>query len=144
MNNRFTKRFVNILRSLVTQNDHINMKIADFSHPFISEQVRTHGVNMEKQEILEGFKGVQRILRLLPDNKAHLVWPVLLSGFSSALEIAALGRNAFIDAMREDADLDEETAAYVHRNARARRSRLLPEIMNRIQNSEPHIRQAKF
>lgn len=144
MKKLFTTRFVHILRSLVTQNDHINMKIVDLNHPFISEQVRTHGTSLEKEEILEGFKGVQRVLRLLPDNKEHLVWPVLLSGFSSALEIASIGRLAFLKAMKSITEMDDDTAELVHKRARARRSQLLPEIMNRIQNNEPHMRQAKF
>lgn len=144
MKKLFTTRFVNTLRALVTQNNHIDMRCEDFSNKEVSDQIRSHGSPLSPNEIVEGFKGVQRVLRLLPKEKTHLVWPVLLSGFSSALEIAAIGRNAFLNSMKEISEMDEETALMVHKNARARRSQLLPEIMNRIQNNEPHMRQAKF
>lgn len=126
------------------QNSHLDIKMADFNNKTIINQIRCHGIFSNKEKVLEGMKAIQRLLRIVPQEKASLIWTLLDAGFSSALEIASMSRTAFVKKITSVSGVDETTAKEIHSVATAKRSQLLPHIMNDIQNREPHIQSASF
>lgn len=139
-----TRRFIRILKAIVSQNTHLNLKAVDLNDPQVTSQIRYHGICAEKEKVVEGIKAVQRLLRIVPSAKSTLVWTLLDAGFSSALEIASMSRTAFLKEMLKRGSMDEASAKEIHKLATAKRSQLLPHVMNDIQNREPHIQSASF
>ena len=100
--------------------------------------------NLESQqiEIIFQIKAYQRLIRIIPENDTEIALTLMQQGIHSSLQIAAMTRKDFMKKCL--GVLDEELADTIYHNALAKRSAILVQYMNLLQNREPHISSARF
>lgn len=140
----FSKRTIALLRLLVAQNKHIDFRTLDTNTSSLFNGIRLDNIAVSKEELAEQLKAFQRILRVTYGYDTEIAWLLLYKGFSSAIDIAALSKNRFAALFLEDGMVSREITDELHKRARAKRAQILPQYMNMLQNSEPHIRNASI
>ena len=100
--------------------------------------------NLESQqiEIIFQIKAYQRLIRIIPENDTEIALTLMQQGIHSALQIAAMTRKDFMKKCL--GVLDEKLADTIYHNALAKRSTIVVQYMNLLQNREPHISSARF
>ena len=135
-NDKSLKHLDNFIRNNETI-DFITVKpSALLDHP----QVSWKGLSRHKEEVLQQFKAYRRLLKVMPEGTDHtIVMALLEAGIHSALQIAAIPRHRFVAQHLSLFGEDEASASTFHQHARAIRSRLLVQYMDRLQSNEPHL-----
>lgn len=141
---KISKRDVSFLRTIVTKNKHVDFHKINLSGEVNLDGIRFDGIPLSNNSLLLLLKAYQRLLRITEGMGDEIIWSLLQKGYSSAMEIAAMGKNAFIKCFTLENTLTSEIAAEVYKNARAKRSQILPQFINMHQNNEPHIRNASI
>lgn len=142
MISRFTRRVVRILMQVVMQNLHLDFLTLDFAKSENCNAVRLHGISIDRGTIIEQLKAYQRIKRITEGLDGDVEWSLLERNITSATQIAGMTKGGFVNAVSDCRGMSKETAEMVYRRALAKRSEILPQYMNLIQNNEPHIKQA--
>lgn len=93
-------------------------------------------------EVTFQLKAYQRLLRIIPEHDHAIAISLMQQGLHSALQIAAMTRRDFLS--RCKGVLDEKQADAIYQNALTKRSSILVQYMNTMQNKEPHITSARF
>ncbi len=98
----------------------------------------------KKAALVPQIKAFQRLLRIIPEKDQEAALALMKQGIHSALQIAAMTRRDF---MGRFADLFQDSgklADAIYKNALEKRSAILIQYMNILQNGEPHISAARF
>ena len=90
------------------------------------------------------LKAYQRLLRIIPAGHEELALPLLAKGLHSAVQIASLTRQQFLKLTRDLILEQPEVMATIYRYAQLKRSQLVVQYMNILQNQEPHVRAARI
>lgn len=99
---------------------------------------------LDLEAVVPLLKAYQRLLRILPIGEEHRALALLDSGLHSAVQIADLARDEFLDRWGALFPGEHDFGLAVHRAAVSRRSELLLHHINEVQRTEPHYRAARF
>ena len=94
--------------------------------------------------LLPLLKAYQRLLRIIPAGHEELALPLLASGLHSAVQIASLASQQFLELTRDLVPEQPEVMETIYRYAQLKRSQLVVQYMNILQNQEPHVRAARI
>ena len=95
-------------------------------------------------ELLEALKAYQRLIRIIPKDQRQFVMPLMEQGFHSAFQIAGTSKTHFMETTKDIWGEDTSVAELIHNNALHKRSRLVMQYMNELQNNEPHAKAARI
>ena len=98
----------------------------------------------ESATLLPLLKAYQRLLRIIPTGYENLALPLLASGLHSAVQIASLASQQFLELTRDLVPEQPEVMEAIYRYAQLKRSQLVVQYMNILQNQEPHVRAARI
>lgn len=130
------------LLRLLNQNKTIDPLLFDFQNEENLAQLDFTGMKKKQLKVMLSVKALQRLLRVIPDNDQELAISMMKIGLHSALQIAAMTRNDFLK--KCVGLMEKELADSIYQNAKAKRSTILIQYMNALQNNEPHISAARF
>lgn len=130
------------LLRLLNQNKTIDPVLFDFQNEENLAQLDFTGMKKKQLKVMLSVKALQRLLRVIPDNDQELAISMMKIGLHSALQIAAMTRNDFLK--KCVGLMEKELADSIYQNAKAKRSTILIQYMNALQNNEPHISAARF
>ena len=131
------------LTKFIEQNKKVNFVIFDLNSQANVDKLNFSNLK-KKEQLLPLIKAYQRILRVLPDKNKAPALALLKEGIHSALQIAAMTRKDFLGKCSLLFGDDCELAGKIYRNALNKKSLLLVQHMNALQNNEPHISAARF
>jgi hypothetical protein len=123
--------------------------IVDFQFFNLQDEESINGLHFEnleaqKSELISLLKAFQRLLRIIPEKNKDAALALMKEGIHSALQIAAMTRKDFMGRCANLFDDDGKLADAIYKNALKKRSMILIQYMNMLQNAEPHISAARF
>ena len=130
------------LLKFLDQNQEVDFLTYKLNDEVSLNQLNFKNLEDKKEEITFQVKAFQRLIRIIPENDKKTALTLMSKGIHSALQIAAMTRKDFLS--RCDGTLSKELTDKIYRNALAKRSAILVQYMNKMQNNEPHINSAKF
>lgn len=131
----------NLLKFLA-QNQGVDFLTYNFQDQESLIKLNFKNLKRKVEELSFQIKAFQRLIRIVPSNDSEIALALMRKGVHSALQIAAMTRRDFMANCKHT--LDSELADTIYQNALAKRSQILVQHMNKLQNNEPHIVSAKF
>lgn len=133
-----------LLKQFLDQNRGVDFQFFD-----LRDEVNINGLNFEnltdrKTELISLLKGFQRLVRIIPEKNRDAALLFMKQGVHSALQIAAMTRRDFMGTYAGLFNDNGEMADAIYKNALKKRSMILVQYMNILQNGEPHISAARF
>ncbi|MFV2059528.1 MAG: hypothetical protein ACC653_02525 [Gammaproteobacteria bacterium] len=137
----------NLLKFL-HQNNAVNFLVCDLKDEKIINKLNFKNFKRKQNEMLFQIKAYQRLLRIIPDNnqpekQQQIALLLIQQGIHSALQIAAQTRKDFLGMcsglFNENSPVNDKLSAALYQNALEKRSVILIQYMNVLQNGEPHI-----
>lgn len=98
----------------------------------------------KKSEIVLQIMAFQRLIRIIPEKNQEVALALMQQGVNSALQIAAMTRKDFMGMCAGLFNDNDKLADEMYKNAQEKRSTILIQYMNVLQNGEPHISSARF
>jgi hypothetical protein len=98
----------------------------------------------KKPEIVFLIKAFQRLIRIIPEKNREAALALMKEGMHSALQIAAMTRKDFMGKFADMFHDNGKLADAIYKSALEKRSMILIQYMNILQNGEPHISAARF
>lgn len=98
----------------------------------------------KQAEIIVQIKALQRLIRIIPENDQAVALSLMQAGIHSALQIAAMTRKDFMGKCSVLLSDNDDLSDAIYKNALAKRSAILIQYMNLLQNGEPHMASARF
>jgi hypothetical protein len=98
----------------------------------------------KKTELVFLAQAFQRLLRIIPEKNQEAALSLMKEGIHSALQIAAMTRKDFMSRFADMFHDNGKLADVIYKNALEKRSVILIQYMNILQNREPHISAARF
>lgn len=132
------------LIKFIHQNDGVDFLLFNLQSEENISVLNFKNLKRKQAEVIFQIKALQRLIRIIPDNDQEVALSLMQAGIHSALQIAAMTRKDF---MRRCAGLfndNEKLSDAIYKNALAKRSAILIQYMNLLQNGEPHISSARF
>lgn len=124
------------------QNKDVDFLVFDLQDEENLAKLNFTNFKRKQDEINFLIKAFQRLIRIIPENDRETALTLMRLGIHSALQIAAMTRKDFMKKCL--GTLEESLADTIYRNALAKRSAILVQYMNMLQNREPHISAARF
>ena len=133
-----------LLKQFLDQNRGVDFQFFD-----LRDEVSINGLNFEnltdqKTELISLLKGFQRLIRIIPEKNRDAALLLMKQGVHSALQIAAMTRRDFLGKYAGLFNDNEVLADAIYKSALKKRSMILVQYMNILQNGEPHISAARF
>jgi hypothetical protein len=121
----------------------------DFQFFNLQDEESINGLSFEnleeqKTELISLLKAFQRLIRIIPEKNRDAALVLMSEGVHSALQIAAMTRKAFMGRFASLFNDNGALADAIYKNALKKRSMILIQYMNILQNKEPHISAARF
>lgn len=121
----------------------------DFQFFNLQDEAVINGLNFEnlaeqKTELISLLKAFQRLIRIIPEKNRDAALALMKEGVHSALQIAAMTRRDFMGRFAGLFNDNGALADAIYKNALKKRSMILIQYMNILQNGEPHISAARF
>ncbi len=132
------------LNAFLRKNKDINFRTADLLHTAKIERYNWKGLTAKKEQLVKQLKAYQRMLRVVPDDRADLAKALLKKGFQSALQITNTPRKAFIQKNLKLFDNNHTLAEQVYKRALVVRKAVALQYVARVQQAEPHARAVGF
>jgi hypothetical protein len=124
------------------QNRDVDFRVFDLQDEENLGRLNFTNFKRKLDEINFLIKAYQRLIRIIPDNDQQTALSLMRLGIHSSLQIAAMTRKDFMKKCL--VALEESLADTIYHNALAKRSAILVQYMNMLQNREPHISAARF
>jgi hypothetical protein len=138
-----TKEALSKLQCIVEANTPVDWRAFSFEDQSL-QALRWQEHEGEHEELIPLLKAYQRLLHILPPSEDHRALPLLQAGLHSAIQIASMPLDQFVQTWAALFPGEAALGEAVHRNAINRRSHLLLHHVNAVQSSEPHYRAARF
>lgn len=140
------KEFMNVddLMKFLEQNREVDILGINLQDEETINRLDFANVLEKKADIVSSAKAFQRLIRIIPAENQNVALSLLREGIHSALQIAAMTRKDFMGKCAKLLNDDGKLAAAIYGSALEKRSALLVQYMNMLQNREPHISSARF
>lgn len=132
------------LIEFLSQNQGVDFLVCNLQDEESLSSLNFKNLIEKKTELVFLAKAFQRLLRIIPEKNQEAALSLMNEGIHSALQIAAMTRKDF---MGEFADMFHDNgklADAIYKSALEKRSVILIQYMNILQNREPHISAARF
>ena len=140
----FSPKNIEALTKFLEQNKGVDFTTFDLSTENGIEKLNFKNLIKKKQSLLPLIKAYQRLLRIVPDREKNTALVLLEEGVHSALQITSMTRKDFVAKFLQPFGGNREFIEKIYHNALNKRSVLLIQYMNMLQNNEPHISAARF
>jgi hypothetical protein len=130
------------LVELLKQNQSVDFLTMNLQDEENVNKLNFTNLTIKPTVIIFQIKAFQRLIRIIPESNPETALQLLRLGIHSALQIAAMTRKDYMNKCK--GIIDEKLADTIYHNALAKRSTILVQYMNMLQNSEPHISSARF
>ena len=97
----------------------------------------------DKKNLNNVLKAYQRLLRIVPDQDSDLIMDLLKVNIHSATQITGFTKRDFIKKHKKIFKGKEEIGNQLYDNALKKRSQLVVQYMDILQNNEPHVKASK-
>ncbi len=131
------------LNKFLRQNQKVDFKSTNFLNPKNLENLNWKGLVDKQDDVLRQVKAYQRLARVLGENNSKVIKALLKENIHSAIQIAAMQKQEFMQKYEKAFGKDKELMTKAHQKAVAIRSRLLLKHMEIIQNAQPHAKVAQ-
>lgn len=140
----FSEDRLQFLERLLKQNQEIDFKLFH-----LQNKEKVLGLNWDdlpgnQDDIIFLLKAYQRLIRILPEQDSSTVIALLRENLHSAIQIASIPKLQFMKRYTKVFDGKKEVAETVYKNALQKRSQLMLQYMNVVQNNEPHIKATRL
>jgi len=132
------------LKEFLSLNSGTNFKLFNLHDQVALANLDWSGFDEIKDQVLPLLFGYQRILRIMPKEREHYAFIFLKQGIHSALQIAGMTMKQYMTIAMELIPEDQKSAEEIYNGAIDKRSTVLVQYMDILQNSEPHISAARF
>jgi len=109
-----------------------------------NEAVLTPLLGKEPDTLLPILKAYQRLLRIIPQDHQDIAVSLLEQGLHSAVQIASFSNSQFLELTRDLVPNQPEVQEMIYKQAQLKRSQLVVQYMNILQNHEPHVQAARI
>jgi hypothetical protein len=128
------------LNAFLSKNSAIDFRTANLLHDSSLDQFNWAGFEAVKVSLIQQIKAYQRMLRVVPLDRADLAQKLLEHGIQSSLQIVSIPKKAFIQDYLELFDHDSAIAEQVYVRALALRKVVALQYIAQVQQVEPHVR----
>ena len=132
------------LIKFLDQNEGVDFLLMNFQDEDNISTLNFKNLKRKQAEIIVQIKGLQRLIRIIPENDLEVALSLMQAGIHSALQIAAMTRKEFMGKCAGLFDNNDELSDAIYKNALAKRSAILIQYMNLLHNGEPHMASARF
>lgn len=132
------------LTKFLGQNKGVDFLLMNFLDEENINTLDFKNLKRKKTEVIFQIKALQRLIRIIPENNQEVALSLMQAGIHSALQIAAMTRKDFMGKCSALLNDNHELSDAIYNNALAKRSTILVQYMNLLQNGEPHISSARF
>lgn len=140
----FSDENIQRLKDFTARNRGVNFKLFNFNEIAAVDNLDWTGFEDSREILFELVKAYQRILRIMPERKEDYAFIFLKNRVHSAMQVASMSMKQYMTAVTEMIPDDREGAEEIYNRALNRRSTILVQYMDILQNSEPHISAARF
>jgi hypothetical protein len=140
----FTKKNLDAVSGFLKRSPDVDIRKIDLQSENLSVHLEEKKSGKITDETIELLKAYQRLVRIIPDEYSDIAPVFLREGIHSAIQIASMAKNDFIDVCRDKCGINPDIAETVYRNAQAKKSEIVVQYMKSYQDNEPHIKSAKF
>lgn len=140
----FSDENIQRLKGFIKQNTTANFRLYNMNDQVAVAKLDWTGFEEEKESLIQLILAYQRMLRIMPENKGDYAFSFLKNKVHSAMQIASMSMKQFMTAAGEILPDDMTAAEEIYNMALNRRSTILVQYMDILQNSEPHISAARF
>lgn len=132
------------LIKFLNQNQAVDFLIFNLQDEEIVSALNFKNLKRKQTEILFQIKAYQRLIRIIPEKNQDVALSLIQAGIHSALQIAAMTRKDFMTKCAGLFSGNDNLADVIYKNALEKRSVILIQYMNLLQNGEPHMSSARF
>lgn len=132
------------LIKFLDQNQDVDFLVFDFRDEESLGKLNFKGLTKKRTELVFQAKAFQRLIRIIPEQNREVALFLMKEGIHSALQIAAMTRKDFMGKFARTIRDDDKLADAIYKRALEKRSVILIQHMNILQNEEPHISSARF
>lgn len=132
------------LIKFLEQNQNVDFLVFNLQDEENVSRLNFKNFKRKQEEIIFQLKAFQRLLRIIPDNNFEAALLLMKAGIHSALQVAAMARKDFMRKCAGIFDDNAKLADVIYKNSLDKRSTILIQYMNMLQNGEPHISSARF
>lgn len=133
---------VTTLNAFLEKNKNVDFRIADLLHQGSIDALQWAGFEDKKDDLIDSLKAYQRMLRVVPPDRDDLAQKLLENGFQSSLQIANTPKKVFIKNTLELFDNNRAIAENVYIRSIAIRKAIALQYIDRVQQTEAHVRLA--
>lgn len=141
---RFTKKELEQLDKFLEQKRELPLKTMDLNDEKSLASLGLKGGVKKSERLLNALKGYQRLVRIVPEEGHGAILQLLGEQINSACQISSMNRDEFKSRFKAIFNENEALIEEVYLNAQKKRGTILLQYMNILQNSEPHIKAARF
>ncbi|MEL6674449.1 MAG: hypothetical protein AAFR61_19730 [Bacteroidota bacterium] len=120
------------LKKFLKNNEVQLIRTSDLRDPAANPDFKWTGVKKSDQNLIKQLRAYQRLLNVVPSTNTDLILPFLQEGLRSAVHIAAISQQQFLQKYQH-LTKDQSVLLACHRKATAIRARLLLHYVNRKQ-----------
>ncbi|MCD4813874.1 hypothetical protein K8S19_09320 [bacterium] len=140
---KFTENEITQLEALVQSNVGLDFAALPLTGRALPKTIDKNSCTLKQGRLVELLKAYQRLVRVLPEPNRDLAIPMLRLGLHSALQIAAMKEKEFCTLVEPITSEDPAIAPRIHKKALLKRSRMVVQYMDVMQNNEPHVKAAR-
>lgn len=140
----FSDENIKRLKDFIKQNPTANFKLYNLNDQVAAAELNWSGFEEVKEPVISILMAYQRMLRIMPENKGGYAFTFLKNRVHSSMQIASMSMKQFMSAASDIIPDDMAAAEEIYNRAMNRRSTILVQYMDILQNSEPHISAARF
>ncbi len=131
------------LQKMLSKNQDIDIRRLSFQDQDSLTKLKWAKKQSDKRELIDLLKAYQRLLRIIPGNNMDVAFSLLQLDIDSAVQIASMPKQEFLKKTAEVFGQQLELTERVYQNAILRRSQVVVQYMDVLQNSEPHVKAAR-
>lgn len=133
-----------LLKQFLDQNRNVDFQFFNLQDEESINWLSFENLEEQKTELISLLKAFQRLIRIIPERNRDAALSLMNEGVHSTLQIAAMTRKAFMGRFANLFNDNGALADAIYKNALKKRSMILIQYMNILQNKEPHISAARF
>lgn len=132
----FSGQQLEALKRWLTEHPDYDGLYVNWQDPTIITQLLGQG----SQTLLPLLKAHQRLIRIIPKEHHDIAFYLLERGLHSAVQIASLSKQHFLALTQ----VQPEVMTTIYTQAQIKRSQIVIQYMNQLQNNEPHVKAARI
>ncbi|MCP4934104.1 MAG: hypothetical protein GY927_07820 [bacterium] len=140
----FDQKEIKQLEDFVQQNPEADFKLINLEDGQALNALNWMNFSSAEETLPPLLKAYQRLLRIIPDEQQECAYELLRMNIHSAVQIASMTKIHFLKKCAKILKDNPQLGIEIYKNAQAKRSTILVQYMDQLQNNEPHIKATIF